>query len=301
MTGPDDAHDPADSEAYVKTPLFAASNSPRYERQALIRQTQQATGNRLICYIGGSQSPITRDDVLPFHDLLRNIDKNTNIDLLLHTIGGDINATEKIVNMIRERVESASFRIIVPDFAKSAGTLMVLGADRVAMSDSSELGPIDPQIIRVESDGQRVSVSVQHHLDAYDQYATQLAGAPDDPVAKLMLQKFDPAVRQTYIGVDKRARQLAENFLVRGMFSDGGGNPTGAANELLNTRQWHTHSQVISWRDAIDPRIGLKVDYMDPHSEHWQMFWHLYCMQRLALEDKQKLFESDYVSLSVDL
>ena len=297
MTDTHGAQSTADGEPYVKTPFFVASNSQRYERQALIRQTQQATGNRLICCIGGPQSPITRDDVLPFHDLLRNINKNTNIDLLLHTIGGDIDATEKIVNMIRERVESAVFRIVVPDYAKSAGTLMVLGADRVVMSDSSELGPIDPQIIRVEGDGQRVSVSVQHHLDAYDEYATQLAEAPDDPVAALMLQKFDPAVRQTFIGVDRRARQLAENFLVQGMFSEGGGNPTGAANELLNTRQWHTHSQVISWRDAIDPRIGLKVDYMDPHSEHWQMFWQLYCMQRLALDDNQKLFESDFVSL----
>ncbi len=299
MTDSDDAHDPADSEAYVKTPLFAASNSPRYERQALIRQTQRATGNRLICYIGGSQSPITRDDVLPFHDLLRNIDKNTNIDLLLHTIGGDIDTTEKIVNMIRERVESASFRIIVPDFAKSAGTLMVLGADCVAMSDSSELGPIDPQIIRVEGDGQTVPVSVQHHLVAYDEYANRLAAAPDDPVAKLMLQKFDPAVRQSYMGINERARKMAEKFLAQGMFADGTGNSTGAVSELLNTKQWHTHSQVISWRDAIDPRIGLKVDYMDPHSEHWQMFWQLYCMQRLAHEPNQKLFESDFVSLII--
>lgn len=299
MSNSHDSQGPADAVTYVKTPLFAASNSQRYERQALIRQTQRATGNRLICYVGSPQSPITRDDVLPFHDLLRNINTNTNIDLLLHTSGGDIDATEKIVNMIGDRVGGASFRIVVPDHAKSAGTLMVLGADSVVMSDSSELGPIDPQISRVEGDGQRVWVSVQHHLDAYDKYAERLAEAPDDPVAALMLQKFDPAVHQTYIGIARRARQLAESFLVRGMFSGGGGNPTGTAHELLNTKQWHTHSQVISWRDAKDPRIGLKVDYLDPHSEHWQMFWQLYCMQRLALEHDQKLFESDFVSLII--
>ena len=299
MTDPHDAQAPTEAVAYVRTPLFAASNSQRYERQALIRQIQEASENRLICYIGGTQSPITRDDVLPFHDLLRNIDKNTNIDLLLHTVGGDIDATEKIVNMIRDRVGTASFRIVVPDYAKSAGTLMVLGADRVVMSDSSELGPIDPQVVRAEGDGQRVSVSVQHHLVAYDEYAERLAEAPNDPVAALMLQKFDPAVRQTYIGVDRRARQLAEDFLLQGMFSDGGGNPTGAANELLNTKLWHTHSQVISWRDAQSPHIGLKVDYLDPHSEHWQMYWRLYCLQRIALDHDQKLFESDFVSLVI--
>ena len=299
MTDSDSADGPSVADPYVKTPLYAASNSRRYERQALIRQIQEETQSHLICYIGGARSLITRDDVLPFHDLLRNLDKDTDIDVLLHTIGGDIDATEKLVNMIRDRVGTASFRIVVPDYAKSAGTLMVLGADRVVMSDSSELGPIDPQVVRAEGDGQRVSVSVQHHLAAYDQYAGRLTEAPDDPVATLMLQKFDPAVRQMYMGVARRARQLAETFLVQGMFSDGGGNPTGAAKELLNTDLWHTHSQVISWRDAQNPRIGLVVEYLDPHSELWQRYWRLYCMQRLALDDDQRLYESDCVSLLI--
>ena len=299
MTDENSTQAPALSDPYVKTPLYVASNSRRYERQTLIRQIQEKTRSRLICYLGGARSPITRDDVLPFHDLLRNLEKGTDVDLLLHTVGGDIDATEKLVNMIRDRVATASFRIVVPDYAKSAGTLMVLGADRVVMSDSSELGPIDPQVIRVEGDGQRVSVSVQHHLTAFEKYAERLTEAPDDPVAALMLQKFDPAVRQMYMGVDRRARQLAETFLVQGMFSDGGGNPTGAAKELLNTDLWHTHSQVISWSDAQNPRIGLNVDYLDPHSELWQLYWQLYCMQRLALNDDQKLFESDYVSIVI--
>ena len=297
MTDENDAQVPATPDAYVKTPLYEASNSQRYERQTLIRRIQNATGNRLICYVGGIGSPITRDDVLPFHDLLRNITQDTSIDLLLHTVGGDIDATEKLISMIRDRVRTASFRIVVPDYAKSAGTLMVLGADCVVMSDSSELGPIDPQLVRVEGDGQRVSVSVQHHLDAYDEYAERLSEAPDDPVATLMLQKFDPAARQTYIRVNRRARQLAERFLVQGMFSDGQGNPTGAASELLNTDLWLTHSMPISWRDAQNPRIGLKVEYLDPHSESWQLYWRLYCMQRLSLDHDQKLFESDYVSI----
>ena len=35
--------------------------------------------------------------------------------------------------------------VIVPDQAKSAGTMFVLGADRVYMGPTSDLGPVDPQ------------------------------------------------------------------------------------------------------------------------------------------------------------
>ena len=57
--------------------------------------------------------------------------RNRDLDLLLHTTGGSINAAEKLMGMMRNRVGTAKLRIIVPDFAKSAGTLMVLGADSV--------------------------------------------------------------------------------------------------------------------------------------------------------------------------
>jgi ClpP class serine protease len=36
--------------------------------------------------------------------------------------------------------------VIVPKMAKSAATMVCLGADSIGMSRTSELGPIDPQI-----------------------------------------------------------------------------------------------------------------------------------------------------------
>lgn len=37
--------------------------------------------------------------------------------------------------------------VIVPDQAKSAGTLFVLGADHIYMGPTSDLGPVDPQFL----------------------------------------------------------------------------------------------------------------------------------------------------------
>jgi hypothetical protein len=57
---------------------------------------------------------------------------------------------------------------------------------------------------------------------------------------------------------------------------------------------------MISWQDAQDPEIGLAVEYLNPQSELWQDYWQLYCLQRLAVGERQKLFESDYVSIPLD-
>ena len=282
---------------HLRTPLYLALNAARYERQGLIRDIQAQTETRLICYVAGSNTFITRDDVLPFHDLLRNIDKDTNVDLLLHTTGGLIDPAEKIVNMIRDRVGEGVFRIIVPDYAKSAGTLMVLGADSVVMSDSSELGPIDPQFRYVDQYGRTAWVSVQHYLNAYDQHSKDLTEEPDSIASELMLSKLDPVIRQNCLSTNQRARKLAEELLSKGMFVNNRGNTTQTALDLMDTKRWHEHSQAILWYQAKSEPRSLNVEHMDAQNELWQLYWRLYCMQCLVIDENQKLFESDFASI----
>lgn len=283
----------------TKTPLFQAIHASRYQRQALIRSIQERYGQRLICYVSGINCSIDRDDIVPFVDVLHNISANENLDLLLHTGGGDIDAAEKLITMLRNKVGDKMLRIIVPDFAKSAGTLLVLGADYVVMSDTSELGPIDPQIILADSNGNAIAHSVQCYLDAYDEHAETLRKDPGCVSAKIMLSKLDPATVKLFQAVNSRARQFAEKHLLRGMFRKGG-NATLAASRLLDTKQWLSHSQMISWEDARDPRLDLHVKYMDPKSAEWQDYWQLYCLQRLTAGDRHKLYESDCASLVLD-
>lgn len=78
----------------------------------------------------------------------------------------------------------------------------------------------------------------------------------------------------------------------------GTGNFTKIASDLIDTKRWLTHGQMIGWQDAI--KIGLSVDYLDPSSEEWRCYWQLYCLQRLAIQDRQKLFEADVASLTVE-
>lgn len=291
-TGDSPPDDPAPESAHsqpTKTPLFKANHAERYLRQTLIHEIQEQTGHRLLCYVGGSHCPITEKDTRPFVDLLHNVPTGQNVDLLLHTVGGTIDAAEKLIRMVRGRVDSATLRIIVPEFAKSAGTLMVLGADRVVMSDMSELGPIDPQIQLFDQ-----WQSVQNYLDAYETHYEALSDEPGNVGAQVLLGKLDPVAYKLCEAAKNRARQSAETVLRNGMFRDNDGNWSRTVEELLDTKRWLSHAQMISWEDARD--LGLTVHYLDYWTDEWQAFWELYCHQSLAIGDRQKLYESDYVS-----
>ena len=78
-----------------------------------------------------------------------------------------------------------------------------------------------------------------------------------------------------------------------------GGNWSKTASELLETTRWLSHGQMISWEDAQDPQIGLVVEHLEYHSETWQDYWRLFCLQSLAVGDRQKLYESEYASLVI--
>jgi ATP-dependent protease ClpP protease subunit len=288
----------AGSKRPVKTPLYQAMHADRYARQEIIRKIQKITGNLMICYVAGQKSLVNRDDTLGIVEVLHNIPRDSNLDFLLHTAGGDIDAAEKIVSIVRTVVGKGQLRIIVPDFAKSAGTLIALAADKIVMSDSSELGPIDPQIVLSDGRGNSLQHSVMSYLDAFKKHTQALRDNPDDIVAQMMLNKLDPATVNLLDAVRQRAQKLAEQHLNRWMFHEKKATYTKIAYDLMDTARWLTHGQMIGYQEAQS--LELEVEYLLPDSDEWRLYWQLYCMQRLAVKDDHKLFESEYASLPID-
>jgi hypothetical protein len=279
-----------------KTPMYEAQSAERYLRQARIKEMQKRANSRLLCYVADNGAQISRDDVIGMVELLHNVPRGVNIDFLLHTGGGDINAAEKIVSMLRAAAgKEGRFRVIVPDFAKSAGTLIALAADKILMSDSSELGPIDPQFPRRDNDGTVRWHSVLNYLEAYEAICQKLSSNPNDVPANIMLSKFDPTMVVQFEAVKRRARMLAEQHLNRWMFQKKKATYTKIAGDLMDITRWPAHGQMIGYEDARE--MELEVEYLAPDSPEWREYWSLYCQQRLALKDGQKLFESDYASL----
>ncbi len=68
-----------------------------------------------------------------------------SLDLIIHSPGGAVAAAEQMVNYLRTQFDE--IRVFVPLQAKSAATMIGLGADEIVMGRYSELGPIDPQIL----------------------------------------------------------------------------------------------------------------------------------------------------------
>ena len=277
------------SRPITKTPMFTAMHSSRYERQDLIKNINEAENTNLICYVGSPQSEINRDDIIGFVDMLHNIDEGAPIDLLLHTCGGDVDACEMLVKLVLAKVGTARFRVIVPALAKSAGTLMALGANTIIMSDTSELGMIDPQFQMRDSQGNEFSHSVIGYLEAFDEYSQALRTDPKDPVALLMLDSFDGKVVKKFRGIRDRVRIFAEDLLKRQ-----GLESSRISSELLSSSRWKTHGQPIRHADAT--QLKLPVEYMPGSDIRWQYYWKLYCLQRLEIGEDKKIFESSYVS-----
>jgi len=281
---------PQAARLITKTPMFAAMHANRYQRQALIREIEARTDAVLICYVSGANCQIEDADTIGFVELLHNVPAGQPVDLLLHTSGGDVDAAEKLINLVRARQgDGVALRVIVPDAAKSAGTLMALGANELIMSDSSELGMIDPQAYLKDDAGNDICTSVVAYLEAFREHSEAFAAKPTDPVAQAMFHRFDPViVRKFQLYVD-RTREIAMRMLNRtGMAS------TLISQSLMDVRQWKSHNQMIGHGDAR--QLGLNVSYLPPDDELWQLCWHLYCMQWLEVGKDKKLFESRFVS-----
>ena len=76
--------------------------------------------------------------------------KKEKILLIINSPGGDPLASEKIIKVLSEYSEN-NYWALVPEIAKSAATVICLGASKIILTPTSELGPIDLQVVRGDS------------------------------------------------------------------------------------------------------------------------------------------------------
>lgn len=279
-----------------KTPMYTALNAARYHRQEIIKKIQEPD-TPLICYVAGIRASISRDDVIGFMEVLHNIKKGADLDLMLNTPGGDIDTAEKLVSLLHAWVgDDHTLRVIIPDYAKSAGTLMALGANKIIMSDSSELGPIDPQVVLNDGKGNQIQHSVLHYLQAFDTHCDTLRtqGKTNDVPAIMMLNKLDPATTKAFQAVKDRTQKIADEQLQKWMFKNKTAPFTKITSDLMNPLKYPSHGQRIGWQEAQE--LQLEIEYVEPATDRWRNYWNLYCHQKLAISDKGKIFESAYAS-----
>jgi hypothetical protein len=87
---------------------------------------------------------INDTDMTGFMNCIHGMDCSKGLDLVLHTPGGSPAAAEAIVSYLRVKFDN-DIRVIVPQLAMSAGTMLACAAKEIIMGNQSSLGPIDPQ------------------------------------------------------------------------------------------------------------------------------------------------------------
>jgi len=126
------------------------------------------------------------------------------IDLLMHTPGGLVLASEQIARALQRH--KARVTVFVPHYAMSGGTMIALAADEIVMDDNAVLGPVDPQL------GEFPAVSIlevirQKEKDKIDDRTLMMAEIAAKAIKQVREFVF-------YLLSDKmeevRARELAE-------------------------------------------------------------------------------------------
>lgn len=75
---------------------------------------------------------------------IRMTDPKVPIDIVMHTPGGIVLASEQIAFALKRHPSKVT--VVVPHYAMSGGTLVALAADEIVMDENAVLGPVDPQI-----------------------------------------------------------------------------------------------------------------------------------------------------------
>jgi len=257
-------------------------------------------------------------DVPNIEAVLQSLGGAEQVNLLIHSPGGDGTIAEKIVDICRAHLvgNNRKFRVIVPNIAKSAATLLALGTDEIIMGYTSELGPIDPQVPIVVA-GTAQWVSAFSFVEARDNLLEDVAEATKkkEPTVGLLTQlaglniPFTNEMENQIDFAEKTAITLLDKYMLAPIHPQPiprHKKSVEIAEKLLSKALFPAHGYYISGKTAAD-EIGLRVELLDKSDPLWVQIWEYYIRCEVQMNIplqlpfiKTKLFESgNQVSLVV--
>lgn len=279
-------------------PLKDIIEKGKSKRIDLINLIESKLDGNVITYISNLNDPfclIEHQDIELLMDLIGSIDRKDNLYLILSSIGGDINAAEKIITLCRDFCDS--FFVIIPMLAKSAATIIALGSDTILMGSCSEIGPIDVQIVSLTPRGSKVVIPARTFAEAYEFLQNEILVRHRPPQMIMpMLLNIDPIMLQNCKNQLRYGFTIAEKWLKKHMWKEDENKAIEIA-KCLN-EDFISHGAVINYQEASE--IGLKIRYLPIDSEEWKLIWEYYIISiyHLNQTQKTKLFESRNVSLN---
>jgi len=148
-TKPDDILSKVLQEQEIHQAHFEAQRKKRVDLLKKIEAHDKAEGTKtgVIAFVCSdtANASIGSEDIPAIGDALLSIGDVDRLDLIVDGPGGDGTIAEKVIDLCR--CYCKTFRVIVPNRAKSAATIIALGTDEIVMGHTSEIGPIDAQVV----------------------------------------------------------------------------------------------------------------------------------------------------------
>lgn len=249
------------------------------EKQKYLNEISKCTNRNVITYYSGwMQKPTAADvsindkDINAFMETVYKLDKSKGVDLILHTPGGDIAATEKIIDYLHS-IFKGDIRAIVPQMAMSAGSMIAVSCKEIMMGKQSCLGPFDPQI---------GGIACQSVLKEFEKAKDDIRQNPHAlGLWQVMFSKYNPTFLVTCEQAIELSDDLADEILSKN-FSE-----KSKRKEILkafnNNDVTKVHSRHIS-KDKCKA-VGLNIIDMEQNQHLQDMILSLHHCYMIYLEN----------------
>jgi len=262
-------------------------------RRRYVAQLFEYTGRNVIAYYSGFlskpgilQEDINDEDKNGFMMAVHGLDRGKGLDLILHTPGGNIAATQSIVDYLHQMF-GHDIRAVVPQIAMSAGTMLACSCRRILMAKHSNLGPIDPHLNGVPAYG------------VISEFARACEEVKDDPSRAALWHAIISQYRPTFLSQCQNAIDWSNAFvreqLEAVMFSgdaEAESKATRVVQKLTDYSENKTHSRHIHYEECRE--MGLAVDLIedDPTLQDLVLTVHHSYMHSLMNTASYKMIEN---------
>ncbi len=238
-------------------------------RKQYINELSEYTGRNVIVYYSAwLQKSNVKDTIINdvdkngFMTNIHNMDVSKGLDLILHTPGGDIAATESIVDYLHQKFD-CNIRAFIPQLAMSAGTMMACACKEIFMGKQSSLGPIDPQIT-FPNIGTVPAYAILNEIE------TATREIKEEPAKQFVWAQIISKYNPTFIGECQNAinwsQEITKKWLQKCMFADDNSEQTkDKINKIVDKLSNHdltkSHSRHLS--NEYCKNLGLKVTALE--------------------------------------
>ena len=181
------------------------------QKNSFLRRLSEKTGRNTILYFSGflqkqpsNDASINDLDINAFMENIHGLNKERGLDLILHTPGGDLSATEQIIKYLKSCFHG-DIRAIIPQMAMSAGSMIAVSCKSVIMGKQSSLGPFDPQL-----NGVPCQSAIREFYKAVDDVSKNPASLG---LWQAILSKLNPTFLTLCAQADELAEELTEKIL----------------------------------------------------------------------------------------